>query len=307
MLNLDEHERNALTLNSYEGPAKSLIYIGGCGRSGTTIIGFCIGNASETIDLGEVIDYARRCGKPIRFKEYPESREFWQAVTKRLQESPDWIGLTQFAKLQRRLDTHASFLPLLLVPFVLRPLGLVKYRKALKQFYEAIFAASNHSFYIDSSKYPSRLLHLSEIFDDNQLLAIYLIRDPAAVISSFRSTAGQTPKRPAAAILYYVTINSFFNLLFFIRRNIRSIAVRYEQFISQPESFLDRLSKIVPIDVEPAVNRIRAELPLTRGFLMTSNRMGQKWEVVLRKSKSGPTETLPVKSLAIRLLRRVFM
>ncbi len=270
-------------------------------------MGFCIGNASETIDLGEVIDYARRSGKPSRFKEHPKSLEFWQSVTARLRESPEWIGLTEFAKLQRRLDTHSAFLPLLVMPFILRPLGLVKYQKALKQFYEAVFASSNHRFYVDSSKYPSRLLHLSQILDDNQILAIYLIRDPAAVIASFRSTAGQVPKAPAATIIYYAVINSFFKLLFLMRRNIRSISVQYEQLISRPESFLNRLTEIIPIDIEPAIRKIRTETPLTRGFIMGSNRIGHISNVVLKRSKSSSTEPQSVESMPIRLLRRLFM
>jgi hypothetical protein len=41
---------------------KKLIYIMGCGRSGSTILGFILNNGNSCLDLGEVIDFLKRKG-----------------------------------------------------------------------------------------------------------------------------------------------------------------------------------------------------------------------------------------------------
>jgi len=39
---------------------KKLIYVMGCGRSGTTILGVALGKGNKCLDLGEVVNFLKR-------------------------------------------------------------------------------------------------------------------------------------------------------------------------------------------------------------------------------------------------------
>jgi hypothetical protein len=59
---------------------KRVIYIAGCGRSGTTILGFALGSMGRTIDLGEVVDFVKFKGRPNGFGPDTPNYSFWDDV-----------------------------------------------------------------------------------------------------------------------------------------------------------------------------------------------------------------------------------
>lgn len=288
------------------GENKILVYITGCGRSGSTIMGFCIGNSTDAIDLGEVIDYSGRSGIPNGFNSETETFKFWQKIRTSLSESPDWVGLETFTKLQRRFDRHVMFLPILFFGRLLNGFGLAEYRNSLKLFYDTIFESSNHRFYIDSSKYPSRLLHLTALYPSNKVFAIHLIRDPAAVAESFGRDV-QSPKSIASAMLYFLVINGFVKVLFWRLRLINCISVQYERFIEAPEVFLRELGAMLQMDVGPAVTKIEKKLPLKCGFPMNGNRMRRQAEIVIQTGLKERPNHRYSDLRTVKILRRLFL
>ncbi|WP_200389737.1 hypothetical protein [Thiocapsa imhoffii] len=284
---------------------KKIIYIMGCGRSGSTILGYCLGNAEKAVDLGEVLDYGPRKGLPSDFRMRQESLNYWNSVTTRLAKQSDWIGIDEFTKLQKRLDNHYMIIPLLYFPFLLIPFGLKKYRKALELLYQSITLSSPDQFYIDSSKYPSRLVHLSSISTRLRIFTIYLVRDPSAVIDSFAAPK-QGPKNFVPAIIYYSVVN-FLSTLVLRRIDQKSnTRVFYEMFLENPGSYLKEISTLSGLDVRPVLTKIINSEPLSRGFLMNGNRMSRKQEVFLTKSTAKLSNKSRLESLIFVALRYLF-
>ncbi|WP_200389824.1 sulfotransferase [Thiocapsa imhoffii] len=284
---------------------KQIIYIMGCGRSGSTILGYCLGNAANAVDLGEVLDYGPRKGLPSEFRIRQESLKFWNSVTSRLAEQTDWIGIEEFTKLQKRLDNHYVLIPLLYFPYLLIPFGLKKYRKALKLIYQSIISSSPHQFYIDSSKYPSRLVHLNSLSPTLRLFTIYLVRDPSAVIDSFASPM-QGPKSFFPATAYYSVVN-FFSILA-LQRTCKTAKCRvvYERLLEYPEAQLTEIATLIGLDIKPVLEKINNSEPLSRGFLMNGNRMSRQQEVFLKNSTLKSSNRSRLEHLTIFTLRNLF-
>ena len=69
-------------MQSYKKP--KIIYIMGCGRSGTTILGYILGNGEKACDLGELIDFIKREGQPNGFGLETENGQFWHTIRQRM-------------------------------------------------------------------------------------------------------------------------------------------------------------------------------------------------------------------------------
>lgn len=98
-------------MKTIETQGKKLIYVTACGRSGTTIFGYLLGNVRGVIDLGEVNEWLRFNGKPNGFGAGTENHDFWDHVMARFIDNwgsvPDFDALRQ---LQRRVDYHFAMM-----------------------------------------------------------------------------------------------------------------------------------------------------------------------------------------------------
>jgi len=284
-----------------------LVYVVGCGRSGTTILGFCLGNAAGAIDLGEVLDFARFRGQPNGFEPGTENYQFWQRVGAQLHGDRRWPGFDAFGALQKRFDRHASLLPVALLGRLLVPFGLTRYRQALAALYESIFQEAGNRTCIDSSKYPSRLLHLAAILPPERLAIVHLIRDPAALVEAFSRDDQGPPRAAAPALLYYAFVNSAARCLIARHRAIPSTKLHYEAFVAEPEALLRAVGRRIGLDVEAAISKIASATPLRRGYIFNGNRMRIQPEVVLRRappdSRQPPSGNWLVRAARLAFLR----
>lgn len=146
-------------LETPPAPRRRLIYIGGYGRSGSTLLGRVLAQRRGTLDLGEVVRTARRlnrprkhlfctCGKPLR------RCQVWRHV-------PAVVATGSRRNVDRR--THLKML-------------------------EAVMAATEHRTIVDSSKTALRQAlapgYLKRNLDADFLM-IHLVRDPRGVVYSF--------------------------------------------------------------------------------------------------------------------------
>lgn len=272
--------------------SKKIIYILGCGRSGSTILGFCLGNADNTLDLGEVIEFAKFKGHPNEFHPGSENYAFWESVVKQIEDSQGVIDFDRLLKLQKRFDNHYLFLLLLLFPeFLLAPFGLREYRKFLKLEYDSIFCQSEHGWYVDSSKYPTRLLHLRAIYGADRIKVVHLIRNPGALANAFQNKDHQSKTKSfLASMVYYLTINLFSVFIYFLTPPENRIHITYEKLVQFPTEYMELLGKKFHLDVQELSMKIENKLPLQRGFIFNGNRMRKKESVVFRKGEPSPVK-----------------
>ena len=59
-----------------------VVYIMGCGRSGTTLLGVILGNSRGALNVGELVDYPKFSGIPSGFDAESDNFKFWEKVSR---------------------------------------------------------------------------------------------------------------------------------------------------------------------------------------------------------------------------------
>lgn len=230
-----------------------IVFIGGAGRSGTTLLDRILGQVNGFFSLGEVYHIWERsfvenqlcgCGKP--FKEC----EFWQAVAEEAFGGFDQVDAQQILKLQRSV-ARIRYTPQLLFPKLRSQRFsslLEQYIEILGRLYEAIAKISGCEVLIDSSKAPPHAFVLSQI-PNIDLSVIHLVRDPRAVVYSW-----QRKKRrpeiywkeeymPRPSILKAIAEWTLSNWLIDLLQNKVSsyTLVRYEALAERPKTVVGKI------------------------------------------------------------------
>lgn len=283
---------------------KKIVYVVGCGRSGTTLLGFALGNSVRTVDLGEVLDFVRFRGRPNGFAFGSENHAFWDAILRDVTGQLGGIDFARLVELQSSVDSHKSFVPLAILDDLYRRDDVSAYRRFIRVLYDRIQLEPAFDVLIDSSKYPSHLLHLRRSFDDDRVHVIHLIRNPIELARAMEGPEQSEPKSFSEAMLYFFVINAF--SLMATRRlgEKRYFRLYYEDLVSEPEQTLERIGRMFSIDTSPAIDKIRCNQPLERGYVFNGNRMRMQDRVVFRKS-SGVTPKRSAFERAIERLARL--
>ncbi|MGW4639193.1 sulfotransferase [Sphaerisporangium sp. NPDC004334] len=232
--------------------AVRVVFIGGLGRSGTTLLERLLGETPGVTPLGEVVHLWERgvcshepcgCGEPFT------SCAFWRRVG--LRAFGGWSpGLAdRVLTLRRRVDRTRH------IPALARrrcQVGLSGYTRAYTRVYEAAAQVAAAPVVVDSSKHASLAfcLSTSPVVD---LSVVHLVRDPRAVAHSWHrrvsrpeNGARMTRWRPWRTSLHWVVQNLAFELL--ARRGGRVIRVRYEDLLADPRAVLGALLADLRLD-----------------------------------------------------------
>ena len=267
---------------------KKLIYVMGCGRSGTTILGVALGNGRQCLDLGEVVDFLKRKGVPNSYGPETETGKFWEAVTKSVVNQNKDIFDEALVDQLTSLERHNKF--------PLTYFGLLKnsarrdYSTYINSLYSCISKNSqNTSSYIDSSKYPGRALLLSSHLVDFDVSILHIVRHPVKVIESFSDKSkrdDQGYKSYISANFYYFVINLFCSAARFRVSSRNYLKIRYEDLLQMPKETLDTIASKFEIDLQTVSDSIDKNEPLRKGFIFNGNRMsmGKDTELILKKS-----------------------
>jgi hypothetical protein len=237
-----------------------VIYIGGYGRSGSTLLQRVLGSIENHVAIGELCYLWREefidtqlCGCGTPFSEC----EFWTAVM------DDAFG--GFAQIDRQRMTHLwrsvqskRHLPLLAFPH-LRSISferrLREYTDVLRSLYLSIAKVAGCQVIIDSSKLASYAFALSET-PGVDLNVIHLVRDSRACAFSWQRTkampdAGQrqhylhTYNALSSAMIWSGT-NALLGLA--ASRSKRPAQLRYEDFTIRPRESLAELGQLLSRD-----------------------------------------------------------
>jgi hypothetical protein len=232
--------------------APKVLYIGGTGRTGSTILEKLLGQIDGVFSAGELtflwshsLGLGGRCSCGNRMT----SCDVWSSVLASAfdGEQPDY---GRMVSLRRRF--WSGHLPLMLVPGEGRR-GLRRLEElpqVVERVYRTLAAVTGARVIVDTSKEP----HYSYILREATNLDVYflhLVRDPRAVGYSWRQRRidpgldGEVPRErrgPLRTSLYYAVSNTAAEALW--SRDPRYRLLRYEDFIQRPGETLQAIGEL---------------------------------------------------------------
>jgi hypothetical protein len=239
-------------------PTMRVLYIGGWGRSGSTLLGRMLGGVTGFFVAGELREVWTcclenrlcGCGEPFR------SCEFWMRVGEEAFGGWEQAGLAELARLRRQLDRQWS-VPILMAPlkWVRRWAPVRTYVEALERLYTAIQTVSGAKWIVDSSKLPSYAL-LLRMMRGVDLRVLHLVRDSRGVMFSWQKhVARLDSSQKDKMMLRYSWLSSslrydLYNLLThrLPRLGHPYLLMRYEDLIADPRSNLGRAVRHAGVD-----------------------------------------------------------
>lgn len=165
-----------------------MLFIGGVGRSGSTLLDRVLGQTPGVCSVGELVflwerglGANQRCGCGEAFRSCP----FWTAVGERAFGGWDRVDVEAMLALKARVD-RTRYVPLLLAPWLSRAYAARRRRwtDVLARVYGAIAEVDGAEVIVDSSKHVSTaaLLRFVPGFDAR---IVQLVRDPHGVAWSW--------------------------------------------------------------------------------------------------------------------------
>lgn len=234
-------------LNDAREPLK-VLFIGGYGRSGSTLLDRVLGQVPGFLSVGELRHVFQEgflenrrcgCGEPFR------KCEFWRAVTGRAFGRLEGRELAATTALKGRVDRWWR-LPLLgwRVGGPGRRRDVDRYREVLRRLYTAIAAESGAAVLIDSSKDVSHGYALRGLGGALDLRVLHLVRDSRAVAWSWRRrkfNPGNGAEMNRYSLLRTGAEWSLINALTRLHRptGARYATLRYGDFAADPAAAVD--------------------------------------------------------------------
>lgn len=246
-----------------------LVYVGGMGRSGSTLIERLLGELPGVCSVGELVHMWRRslvddeacgCGKAF------SDCDFWRSVGFHAYGGWDRRDAADLLALKGSID-RTRF-----VPFLLRrnpPQSLAARAKQYTELYDRLYHAIAHvsgcETVVDASKHASLAACLRHRYGTNMLI-VHVVRDPRAVAYAWSKRVPRpeaTPTSPeqemarygpVRAAVQWVSQNLVFDAL--ARQGIPTVRIRYEDFVTDPVSCVRAVAELLGH---------KGDLPVDRG------------------------------------------
>jgi hypothetical protein len=233
---------------------QKVLYIGGFGRSGSTLVERILGQLPGFCSAGEVVFLWQRglidrqlcgCGVPV-----PEC-EFWSRVGKTAFGGWDQVDAHEMLALQHRVDRN-RYIPSMVTPS-LRPAArgdVARYGDVLSRLYRAIGEVSGARVVIDASKHASTAFLLTTRVPGLDVRVVHLVRDPRGVAYSWTKEVKKPEVTGEDAFMpVYSPVSSgrqyvAYNLMFEALRAVpaaKSAVFRYEDMLADPRAYLERI------------------------------------------------------------------
>ncbi len=240
------------------GRETRVMYIGGCGRSGSTLLSLLAGSVPGCVSVGELVFVWERgvlldnlCGCGRRFSEC----EFWTAVGEVAFGGWDRVDIHHALALHKTVDRNRN-LPLLVAPGLSR-----RYNAALREWcddylfplYDAIAEVSGAEVIVDSSKHVSYAFVLRHVANLD-VRVVQLVRDPHGVAHSWSKQKARPEVHdgelmpeysPASSTAWWLYANAALRLLPSI--GVETEVVRYEDLVADPECVLHGITRFAGV------------------------------------------------------------
>lgn len=230
-----------------------ILYIGGYGRSGSTILELILGQVDGFFPMGEVRYIWERsfidnqlCGCGKKFQEC----EFWNKVEKEFFGNENNIDIGEISQLRHIVDRKRN-IPLA----TFNSLRTREYSKSYQQYseillklYRAVQKTSGCEVIIDSSKNPSHG-YLLNSFQDIDLYILHLVRDSRATAYSWLRKK-MRPEiswkkelmpiiSPGRSSTEWAVLNGCVGLMKYANANY--LFLKYEDFVNDPKSSINKI------------------------------------------------------------------
>lgn len=295
-------------------PPIRLLYVGGCGRSGSTLLDRALGQVPGICAVGEVVhlwhrglmeDHLCGCGAPF------SGCSFWTEVGRVAFGGWGEIDAGALRELQRSVDRN-RFIPLMLArgwaPAYRR--RLFRYGEHLARLYRAIAEVSGADIIVDSSKHASYAYLLREV-PGVDLRVIHLVRDPRGVAYSWTKEIRKPevtdrvelmPRyHPGRMAFRYLAYNGAFHVLRWL--GVPTHFVRYEDLVARPEQHLPAILRFAGLEGAALrfIDRRTIELEPTHSVAGNPMRFRQG-RLELRTDEAWRTEMDPGLAMAVGVL-----
>lgn len=271
-----------------------VLYIVGAGRSGSTVLDTVLGNHPDTVSVGELSELHRSawldneycaCGQPAG------DCDFWSAVRSTWQQLAPGGSVEGYLALRGRFERLRS--GALLRSFharLHRTRALTAYLEQTAALFEAIGRVSGRRVIVDSSKNPLRAAWLSRI-PSIDLRIIHLVRDSRGVAWSRKKALARDVEagvghslaaHPAWYSVVYWTITNLLSARIRRRRRKHGVLVRYEDFVSQPETELARIGRACDLDCSGIARALAGGEAFPVGHTVAGNRLRMAGRVTLK-------------------------
>jgi len=278
-----------VTLSEKEGKL-DIIYIGGYGRSGSTIVDLVIGNSRSVLSVGELahvfeawagVQKDCSCGRPVC------KCDFWREVREKFEVlSGERGNLDARAMFENQLsiESQKGFISVLLG--VKSKREQEAYRKRQSALFHALREVGSGSLVLDSSK--SARLCAGRAYTLYRLAGlsvkvIHLVRDGRAVIwSVMKGSNRKLEHREQDARLSFPLWRAIYgwltaNLAVFLQSSLMPkgavLRVLYEDLTRNPERELTRIGRFLDIDLSEVIAGIKSRKLLTARHNLSGNRL----------------------------------
>jgi sulfotransferase family protein len=239
-----------------------VLYIGGAGRSGSTLLERTLSELPGVVPAGELrvlwralLTEDRRCACGAEVSACP----FWQEVGERAFGGWRADHLSSLLALQRSVDRHRQ-LPRLLGRSASPPRGVGPLSSAWANVFRSIVETASARLVVDSSKYPvhAAILRRSQELD---LRIVHLVRDPRGVAHSWAKRGILKPDSTDGRTYMHVFGHgrsavewTAYNLAFHRLRSLGTptLLLHYESFVRDPVGTLSRTLEFAGLPFEPA-------------------------------------------------------
>jgi Sulfotransferase family len=255
---LDErpHSRSRVEKDNWDRSMK-VLYIGGTGRSGSTILDQILGQLDGFFAVGELSQIwerglvsRRKCGCGVPVPDCP----VWSPILGRAFGQPWTVDPSRIARLK---SSRRSLSSLVLGRYMNRE-GDIEYHRAVESLYMAVQHETGCRVIVDSSKSPVHAKRLDS-FADVDVYFVHLVRDPRATAYSWlrkrtlpdfgddRLMLRQSPLETARRWVRWQLVAE----LLWRRKADRYLLLKYEDFVREPSGAVKQILRFVGDTASP--------------------------------------------------------
>ncbi len=295
--------------------------ITGLGRSGSTILDIVLGSHPHIESVGEVMELIRTgwvsreslrgidpkrlrrpictCGKrlDVLYVDTPdEACPFWSRVRREWVERADPESIESYPK--RRGNFERTRLALLIQQYLRllyekrgRSASFRSYARLTRAFFESVRAVSGKPIIVDSSKIWVRALAHS-LVPGIDLYVVHLVRDGREVITSRRKTFKKDLQAGIMwdheghpmwrTIVRWIGLNLAAEWVCARLGPERTMRLRYEDFVEDPEGALERIGSLLGLDLAGVADAASSGRPMRAGHNVGGNRTKKSGIITLR-------------------------
>jgi len=293
-----------------------VLYIGGTGRSGSTILDQILGQLDGFFAVGELSQIwerglvsRRKCGCGVPVPDCP----IWSRILARAFGEPWTIDPSEIARLKSSRRSPSS----LVLRHYMNRASDAEYARAVETLYTAVHQETGCRVIVDSSKSPVHAKRLDS-FSDVDVYFVHLVRDPRATAYSWlrkrtlpdfgddRLMLRQSPFETARRWLRWQLVAEFL----WRRKEDRYLLLKYEDFVREPQAVVEQILGFVGETAPslPFVGKSAVELETTHSVSGNPSRFttgtvelrdDSEWEHNMRRG-----QRMFVTALTLPILRR---